>query len=340
MFAVKTNPYLENVIASTSIGGDESTSPVARQFRHSDEEYKELPLERLDYLGEDTRTYCDGLVTQKYPNRMLVYCSDTCAALCRHCTRKRKVNDTGALEVSDAQLQLMMQYMKEHHIKDVLLSGGDPFMLSKDELFRVVKAVNIGFAGMSLENQMPGVIRIGTRVPCTLPVLFGRYWSDIDILTLKKLGVKYINVQFNCVEELTSEAIDALEMISSCGIALGNQSVLLKGVNDSTEKLVALNEKLYQLGVKPYYLYSCDLIPGMSHFRVSLKRGIEIYEKMRGNISGMANPLYIADLPDGMGKVPINPHYYTLVEEGVYKFVNYQGRSFTYNDKEVTVGEY
>jgi lysine 2,3-aminomutase len=336
MFAVKTNPYLEELISVTSKNVGEENSPVAIQFRHSDKEYVVLDEENIDYLGEDCRTHCDGFITQKYPNRMLVYASDTCAALCRHCTRKRKVHDKIDFKITSEMTEGLVEYIKENKIVDVLISGGDPFMLNKMDLIELVMKVKRAFH----ENGTKGVIRLGTRVPCTNPRIINEVWKDIDFKILATSGVQYINVQFNCVEELTDEAKAAITKIRSNGISINNQSVLLKGVNDSAEALINLNVELYSCGVRPYYLYSCDLIPGMSHFRVSIKRGISLYESMRGVISGLANPLYIADLPDGMGKTPINPHYYKEIDEGIYQFNNYEGRTFIYKDKEVTINEY
>lgn len=333
MFAVKTNNYLEELIKSTCT--DESQSPIAKQFRFDERELINSTGEKPDYLGEDNLSYCGGFITQKYPNRILVYASETCAALCRHCTRKRKVQRTNAFIVED-KLNFLHDYIVRNNIIDVLISGGDPFMLHKEIVFSIVNVINKAFSDMNIQ----GVIRIGTRVPCTNPSIILDNWSDNDLKRLSYSGVQYINVQFNCAEELSPLAKMCLSMIKNNGISLNNQSVLLKGVNDSTESLVNLNVELYKSGVRPYYLYSCDLVPGLSHFRVSIKRGIQIYEKMRGIISGLANPLFIVDLPDGMGKTPVNPFYMKQLEEGQYLFTNYCGRQFLYHDKDVTVDEY
>lgn len=274
-----------------------------------------------DPLCEETSSPIPGLI-HRYPDRVLLLISNQCAMFCRFCTRKRKVGDPFK-RITKEQIMKGIDYIKMHtEVKDVILSGGDPLLLRDNLIEFVLKEL----------RKIPHlkIIRIGTRVPCTLPQRITPELCEI----LKKYHPLYINVHFNHPREITEEAKKACEMLADTGIPLGNQCVLLKGVNDKPEVMMELVQKLLEIRVKPYYIYQADLVKGTEHFKTKIKVGLDIIKSIRGFTSGMAVPHFVVDLPGGGGKVPLLPEYLIENKDGKITFTNYENKIFTYYDIE------
>ncbi|MBN2567556.1 KamA family radical SAM protein [Candidatus Woesearchaeota archaeon] len=274
-----------------------------------------------DPLAEETHSPVPGL-THRYPDRVLLLVSNQCAMYCRFCTRKRRVGDPFK-RITKEQISKGIAYIREHsEVRDVILSGGDPLMLSDGYLEWILKEV----------RQIPHVeiIRIGTRVPCSLPQ---RVTPELCMM-LKKYHPLYVNIHFNHPAEITPESRMACEMLADAGIPLGSQTVLMKGINDDPAVIKELFHKLVMMRVKPYYLYQADITKGTNHFRTSVKKGIEMIEAIRGHTSGLCVPHFVVDAPAGGGKIPLLPDY--LVEHTGKKVVlrNYQNRRFEYPEPE------
>ncbi|MEN8257712.1 MAG: KamA family radical SAM protein [Thermodesulfobacteriota bacterium] len=271
-----------------------------------------------DPLAEENLSPVANLV-HKYPDRVLFLVTSQCAMYCRFCTRKRKVG-TADMVISDETIEQGLAYIRKHsQIKDVLISGGDPLLLGDDRLdwllasLRAIPAVEI--------------IRIGSRVPCTLPMRVTVKLCRI----LKKHHPLYINTHFNHPWEITPEAAQACGRLADAGIPLGCQTVLLKGVNDNAETIATLMRKLLTIRVKPYYLFQGDLSRGTNHFRTSVETGQMIMRQLIGHTSGMAVPTYAVDGPDGAGKIPLTPNYIQTLDKQLC-FTNYQGKTCFYDN--------
>jgi len=259
-------------------------------------------------------------MTHRYPNRVLELVSNQCAMYCRFCTRKRKVGDPKR-PLKQEYIEKGINYIKENpQINDVILSGGDPFMLNISSLEKILQRLH------PILKERNGIIRIGTRVPCTFPQRVTQDLCDM----LKKYHPIYVNTHFNHPYELTEESKKACEMLANAGIPLGCQTVLLKGVNDDIEIMKELMQGLVSMRVKPYYLYQCDPVKGASHFRTKVEKGIEIYKALRGYTSGLAVPLFVIDAPGGGGKVPVLPDYVKSIKKDKVIFKNYEGKTFEY----------
>ncbi len=269
-----------------------------------------------DPLGEENLSPVPNLV-HKYPDRALFLISNQCAMYCRFCTRKRMVG-TARMVISPATLAAGYDYLaRTPAIREVLLSGGDPLLLEDDALDAILSRLR---AIPSIE-----VIRIGTRVPSTLPM---RVTTKLVNL-LKKYHPLYINTHFNHPDELTAEAATACTLLADAGIPLGCQTVLLRGINDRADILRKLFLGLLRLRVKPYYLFQGDLTRGTNHFRTPTRQGIAIMRQLYGHISGMAIPTFALDAPGGKGKIPLTPQY-ILAEKADLLFHNYCGELCTY----------
>lgn len=260
-----------------------------------------------------------GLV-HRYPDRVLFLVTDRCASYCRYCTRSRVVSGVGEQHL-ETQWEHAFRYLEQHtEVRDVLLSGGDPLLFSDDRLDKILTRL----------TAIPHIqfVRIGSRIPIFLPQ---RITTELCTM-LKKHHPLFISVHTNHPRELTSEVRDALGRLADTGIPLGNQSVLLRGINDSIEIQKALIHKLLMCRVRPYYLYQCDLINGSSHLRTAVAEGVAIIEGLRGHTTGYAIPQFVIDGPGGGGKIPINPNY--VVETGMGKITlrNYEGEIFDYPD--------
>jgi lysine 2,3-aminomutase len=254
----------------------------------------------------------------RYPDRVLFLVTDRCAASCRYCTRSRLVSNASGYDFHP-EFDRQIAYIGQHpEIRDVLLSGGDPLLLSDDKLESLL--------GRLRAISHVEFLRIGSRIPTFLPQ---RITPELCAM-LKRFHPLFISVHSNHPRELTTEVRDAVGRLADAGIPLGNQSVLLKHVNDDATVMTALVQKLLMCRVKPYYLYQCDLISGSAHLRASVSKGLEIMEQLRGHTTGYAVPQYVIDAPGGGGKVPINPEYVLCRNAGRVLIRNYEGKLFEY----------
>ena len=264
-----------------------------------------------------------GLV-HRYPDRVLFLVTDRCASYCRYCTRSRVVSGAGDQDL-ETDYEAAFQYLEDHtEVRDVLLSGGDPLLFSDSKLEKILKRLR------SIEHIE--FIRIGSRIPIFLPQ---RITPELCSM-LQKYHPLFISVHANHPRELTSEVKEALERLANSGVPLGNQSVLIRKVNDDADIMKTLVHKLLMCRVRPYYLYQMDLIKGSSHLQVPVAKGIEIIEKLRGHTTGYAIPQYVIDAPGGGGKVPINPDYMVQRNEERVIVRNYEGKSFEYPEPAVS----
>ncbi|HET7251277.1 MAG TPA: KamA family radical SAM protein [Gemmatimonadales bacterium] len=293
----------------------EPGDPIWRQYVPT---VQELQIEDgiVDSLAEDAHSPVPN-ITHRYPDRALFLVSPVCASYCRFCTRRRKVGDPEKIPM--AQLESAFRYLEEHgEIRDVIMSGGDPLLLSDrrlDEICARLRAIP------HLE-----IIRIGSRVPCHLPE---RITPELCAI-LKQYHPFYINTHFNHPDELTPAAVRALGMLADAGIPLGCQTVLLKGVNDDPTVMKQLMQKLLTARVRPYYIYQCDQVAGAEHFRTTVEKGLEIVRALRGWTSGLAVPHYVIDAPGGGGKIPLLPEYVEAIDDDRVVLRNYAGKRFVY----------
>jgi lysine 2,3-aminomutase len=270
-----------------------------------------------DPLEEQQDMPVPGLV-HRYPDRALLIVTTACASYCRHCTRKR-VAGKKETSISPSRLEQVVDYLTAHpEICDCILSGGDPLTMSTGALEAVISRIR------SIESVQ--IIRIGTRVPVVLPM---RITDDL-VNMLRKYHPIWLNMHFNHPSELTKEAASACAKLADAGIPLGNQTVLLRGVNDDPEIIEQLCRGLVRLRVRPYYLYQCDLVRGVDHFRTPLSKGIEIMEYLRGRVSGLAIPNFVVDMPHGGGKIPLLPNYIISMSPTHSVLRNYEGLIINY----------
>ncbi len=270
-----------------------------------------------DSLAEDAHRVAPGLV-HRYPDRVLLLVNNMCQLYCRHCTRKRLTGRKNEV-LPRAELEQTFAYLREHsEVRDVLVSGGDPLMMSDANLDYVLSNLR---AIESIE-----IIRIGTRAPVTIPQ---RITPEL-VGVLRKYHPVWVNTHFNHPKELSPEAKEACGRLVDAGIPLGNQTVLLRGVNSSARIMKELIHALLAARVRPYYLYQCDLEAGLEHFRTSVETGIEIMEALRGWTTGFAVPTFVVDAPGGGGKIPVAPNYVMSVGETTVKLRNFEGRAFDY----------
>ncbi|NDL66639.1 lysine 2,3-aminomutase [Clostridiales bacterium F-3ap] len=314
-FPMAITPYYLSLVDPE----DPWSDPVFKQAFPDRKELYVAKTDMEDPLHEDKDSPVPG-VTHRYPDRVLLHVSNTCAMYCRHCTRKRKVGDRDSIP-SREQIQEGLDYIRNTPvIRDVLLSGGDPFLLSDEYLDWILTEV----------SKIPHVevIRIGTRTPVVLPYRI----TDGLVEVLKKHENLWINTHFNHPREITSSSKKALKKLWSSGIPLGNQSVLLADINDCPRIMKELVHQLVRNRVRPYYLYQCDLSEGLEHFRTSIGKGIEIMESLRGHTSGFAVPTYVVDAPGGGGKIPVGPNY--LISWSTNKAIlrNFEGVITTYQE--------
>lgn len=310
--ALGITPHFFNLIDR-----EDPDCPIRRQVVPRIEESNTAPDEMQDPCGEDSNMPVPGLV-HRYPDRVLLLVTDRCASYCRYCTRSRVVSGAGEQELT-MDLEGAFAYLEKHpEVRDVLLSGGDPLLLSDSKLDAILTRL----------RQIPTIefIRIGTRIPIFLPQ---RITTDL-LNVLKKHHPLWMSVHSNHPKELTQEVRMALGRLADAGIPLGNQSVLLKGVNDRADTLKSLFHKLLLCRVRPYYLYQCDLISGSAHLRTSIREGQEIMEHLRGHTTGYAVPTYVVDGPGGGGKIPIGPNYIVGMADNRVILKNYKGDVYEY----------
>lgn len=307
-YPLRITPYYLNLIK-------EKGDPLWRQVVPDLKEIEDSEGPE-DPLNEDGDMPVPGL-THRYPDRVLLLVTSVCPVYCRFCTRKRLVGRSNL--ISDKTIRLGIQYLRETpQVRDVLLSGGDPLMLSDEKLEWIISSLR---AIPHIE-----VIRVGTRVPVFLPSRITDRFCDM----LKKYHPFYMNIHFNHPDEITEEVKVACGKLADAGIPLGSQTVLLKGVNDNPDVMKKLMQKLLTIRVKPYYLYQADLTKGTAHFRTDPKVGLEIIKALRGHTTGFAVPQFVIDAPGGGGKIPIIPE--AVVEWGPDEIVlrNFEGRLFKY----------
>ena len=314
-FPISITPYYLSLIDTKDMEND----PVYKQAFPSPSELQLSDCDMRDPLWEEKDSPVPG-ITHRYPDRVLLLVSNVCAMYCRHCTRKRKVGDRDTIPNRE-EIEVGLDYIrKTPSVRDVLLSGGDPFMLPDNYLDWIL--------GELRNIEHVEVIRIGTRIPAVLPHRI----TDTLVGMLKKHHPLWINTHFNHPREITQSSRASLKKLADAGIPLGNQSVLLAGVNDCPRIMKALVHKLLQSRVRPYYLYQCDMSEGLAHFRTPVGKGIEIIESLIGHTSGFAVPTYVIDAPGGGGKIPIMPNY--LISWSTHKVIlrNYEGVISTYRE--------
>ncbi len=310
--ALGITPYFFNLIDQS-----DENCPIRRQMVPRIEETHTAAWELSDPCGEDSHSPVPGLV-HRYPDRVLFLVTDRCASYCRYCTRSRLVSNAAGYDFHP-EFDKQIAYIAAHpEIRDVLLSGGDPLLLSDEKLENLLSRL----------RAIPHIefLRLGTRIPIFLPQ---RITPELCAM-LKQFHPLFVSIHTNHPRELTTEVRDALARLADVGIPLGNQSVLLKHVNDDVDVMKALVQKLLMCRVKPYYLYQCDLITGSAHLRASVAKGLEIMEKLRGHTTGYAVPTYVIDAPGGGGKVPVNPEYVLCRNAGRVLIRNFEGKVFEY----------
>ncbi len=318
-FRMAITPYYASLIDPA-----DKHCPVRLQAIPRLPETFEDPADEDDPLHEDVDSPVPGL-THRYPDRVLLLVTNICSMNCRHCTRRRLVGFED-VHMSDANIDAAVEYIRKTPIvRDVLISGGDPLVLSDEKLERVIRKLR--------EIEHVEVIRIGSRVPVVMPQRI----TDNLVSMLAKYHPIYLNTHFNHPKEITAEARAACEKLANAGIPLGNQSVLLRDVNDCPMTMKKLVQKLLTIRVKPYYIYQCDLSMGISHFRTSVSKGIEIIENLRGHTTGMAVPTFVVDAPGGGGKTPVMPNYLITQNEKRIVMRNYEGVITTYTEPDTYV---
>lgn len=312
-FPMAISPYYLSLVDSDNFEND----PIFKQCFPNPKEMILSSCDMKDPLHEDTDSPVPG-ITHRYPDRVLFLVSNVCAMYCRHCTRKRRVGDIDSIPSKDVLLKGIEYIKNTPVVRDVLLSGGDPFLLPDETIDWLLSEL----------SKIPHVevIRIGTRTPVVLPFRI----TDNLINILKKYDNIWLNTHFNHPKEMTKESSAALKKLAMAGIPLGNQSVLLRDVNDCPRIMKKLVHKLVANRVRPYYIYQCDLSEGLEHFRTNVGKGIEIMESLRGHTSGFAIPTYVIDAPGGGGKIPVMPNY--LISWSANKVIlrNYEGVITTY----------
>lgn len=300
--------------------------PIRKQAIPSVLEVHQSEADLLDPLHEDEDSPVPGL-THRYPDRVLLLITDMCSMYCRHCTRRRFAGAHDAAMPME-RIEKAIEYIaKTPQIRDVLLSGGDALLVSDKTLETIISKL----------RAIPHVevIRIGSRTPVVLPQRITPELCDM----LKKYHPIWLNTHFNHPQEVTPEAKKACEMLANAGVPLGNQSVLLRGINDSVSVMKRLVHDLVKMRVRPYYIYQCDLSMGLEHFRTPVSKGIEIIEGLRGHTSGYAVPTFVVDAPGGGGKTPVMPQYVISQTPGRVVLRNFEGVITTYTEPETYVHE-
>jgi lysine 2,3-aminomutase len=298
--------------------------PIRKQAIPSFEELTLGSVGFEDPLGERRDSVVPGLV-HRYPDRVLMVLTDICPMFCRHCTRKREWHNGGWVR-NPGEIKAMLDYIRRHKtIRDVIISGGDPLTLSTRRLEDVISKLR--------QIDHVEIIRIGTRFPVVLPHRVDTELCDM----LSKYGPIWLNTQFNHPNEITPEAAAACNRLLRAGVPMNNQSVLLRGINDNVATQTKLCNGLLKIKVRPYYLFQCDEVQGTEHLRTPVETGVKIIDGMRGHTSGLAIPTFVIDLPEGGGKVPLQPNYVLTQTKEELVLRNYQGRFVWYrNPKDKT----
>ena len=310
--AMAITPYFFSLIDKT-----DPDCPIRKQAVPRIDEFKIENYDMVDPCGEDSHSPVQGLV-HRYPDRVLLIVTDSCAMYCRYCTRRRMVGEEQQ-PMSIEMFEEAYRYIKSKRgIRDVLISGGDPLMLKTEHLEYYLKRLR------SISHI--DIIRIGTRVPAALPMRI-----DEELINmLKRYHPVYMSIHFSHPMEITPEVEKSCGLLADSGIPLGSQTVLLKGVNDKPSVMKKLMQRLLSIRVRPYYIYQCDLAVGTSHFRTPVSAGINIIEKLRGHTTGYAVPTFVIDAPGGGGKTPVGPTYLISQAKGKVTLRNYEGKIFEY----------
>jgi lysine 2,3-aminomutase len=314
LFRVDVTPYFASLIRP-----EDPNDPVRQQVVPTSAELVPFTSMMEDSLAEDRHSPVPGLV-HRYPDRVLMLVTTQCATYCRYCTRSRIVGDPSATfsrKDFDAQIDYLQ---KTPQVRDVLLSGGDPLVLAPKLLEEIISRLR---AIPHIE-----IIRIGSRVPVFLPMRVDQALCDM----LSKYHPIWLNIHVNHPNEITAELETAADRLTRAGVPLGNQSVLLAGVNDCPHIQRKLVQDLVRIRVRPYYLYQCDLVEGAGHFRTPVAKGIEIMEALRGHTSGYAIPSYVIDAPGGGGKIPIMPNYLLSMSDHRVVLRNFEGYMTAYEE--------
>jgi lysine 2,3-aminomutase len=313
-YPLSVTPYYLSLI-----NPDDPDDPIKKQAIPSLMEMTMGSIGLEDPLSEKKDTVIPGLV-HRYPDRVLIVLTDICPIFCRHCTRKREWRYGGWMRTF-AEVKAMLDYISQHKtIRDVIISGGDPLTFSTRRLEDIISRLR--------ELKHVEIIRIGTRFPVVLPQRIDKELCSM----LSKYGPIWLNTHFNHAREITPEAAEACDRLLRSGIPLSNQSVLLRGVNDSVAAQTALCHGLLKIKVRPYYLFQCDEVQGTEHLRTPVEVGMQIIEGMRGHTSGLAIPTFVIDLPQGGGKVPMQPNYILSQTDDELALRNYEGRTFHYRN--------
>jgi lysine 2,3-aminomutase len=298
---------------------DDPNDPIRLQSVPTMGEMQIAPADLDDPLAEERDMPVPG-ITHRYPDRVLFYTTHNCPVYCRHCTRKRKVADPTSA-AAKKQIEDGLAYIAAHpEIRDIVISGGDPLSLSDERLDYIL--------GRLRAIPHVEIFRLGTRNLVTLP----QRVTDDFVAMLRGHHPVFVNTHFNHPKECTAEAFEAARRLADAGCVIGNQMVLLKGVNDDPKTVMELNHKLLLMRIRPYYIYQCDLSKGISHFRTPVETGIRIIEALRGHTSGLAVPQFVVDAPHGGGKIPVNPEYVVKHEGKRWTFRNYAGKTYTYDE--------
>ncbi len=301
------------------INPDDPHDPVRKQCIPTGAETHQAAADLLDPLHEDEDSPTPGL-THRYPDRVLFLITDMCSMYCRHCTRRRFAGQTDN-ECGADRIEKALEYIeKTESVRDVLLSGGDALMVADKKLEYIISRL----------RAIPHVeiIRLGTRTPVVCPQRITPELCEM----LKKYHPVWLNTHFNHPNEVTPESSRACEMLANAGVPLGNQSVLLRGVNDCVHVMKHLVQELVKIRVRPYYIYQCDLSMGLEHFRTPVSKGIEIIEGLRGHTSGYCVPTFVVDAPGGGGKTPVMPQYVISQAPGKVVLRNFEGVITTYTE--------
>ena len=314
LFRVDITPYFISLI-----NPEDPDDPIRKQVVPTAQEMVPFTAMMEDSLAEDRHSPVPGLV-HRYPDRVLMLVTTQCASYCRYCTRSRIVGDPSAT-FSRAEFEMQIEYLQHTpQVRDVLLSGGDPLVLAP----RILEEI------LSRLREIPHIeiIRIGSRVPVFLPMRITPELTDM----LQKYHPLWMNIHVNHSNEISAELAEACDRLTRAGIPLGNQSVLLAGVNDNVHIQRQLVQDLVRIRVRPYYLYQCDLVEGAGHFRTPVAKGIEIMEGLRGHTSGYAVPTYVVDAPGGGGKIPVSPNYLISMSDHKVVLRNFEGYITTYEE--------
>ncbi|NOY09427.1 MAG: lysine 2,3-aminomutase [Spirochaetes bacterium] len=315
-FGFSVTPYYLSLIDRNN-----PDDPIKKQAIPAVNELYNAPEDLIDSIAEDSFSPVPGVI-HRYPDRLILIVTEQCSMYCRFCTRRRLVSQLDGM-ASSKDIDRAIEYIKKKKIiRDVLLTGGDPLILGDDKLENIISRIR------AIDHVE--IIRIGSRMPVVCPQRITEKLCKM----FQKYHPFYFNTHFNHPDEITPEAKRASEMITDHGIPLGNQTVLLKGINDCPYIMKKLVHELIKIRIKPYYIYQCDLAMGTSHFRTSVAKGIEIIENLRQHTTGFAVPTFIIDATGGGGKIPVMPNYLISMNDRKVVLRNYEGFISSYTEPE------